>query len=527
MDGSAAVSEISGTDDARWVDLGNPPTRGGRRLPGARKRTVTPTQSEKGDDHRHSERRKRAREIGAALKERVKELTCLYRVSSILETHGSDIDEVLTRIVRVVPDAWQYPEIASCRLCVGERVIQSPGFVATPWRQSQEIVADGRRRGMLEVAYRRCVPESDEGPFLREERSLIKVIAERIGKALERHDAGQALLESEQKIHALLDTVPDVMFQVDRHGTLVGFHEGAYAALGEIGRKLVGRNVSALADEEDLLPRSLLDQGMCAVGRALATGKPQVYEQHLSWRGQGRDVEVRMVVSRADEVLGIARDITDRKRLEREILEISNREQRRIGQDLHDSLCQHLTGIAFMGKVLEKKVASGRSLEPADIREIVALVDHAITLTRGFAAGLNPVGFGADGLVHALRNLVEDVSRLFGVECSVACSVPIFFDDNGKAIHLYRIAQEALTNAVKHGRADRIRISLTRRGAASTLTVSDNGVGYGAAPSRGGGMGLSIMRYRASMFGAAIDIRRRPRGGTTLACRFQSEDGPA
>lgn len=464
-------------------------------------------------------------EITHALKERVKELNCLYSISNILEKYGLDLEEILLRTVEIIPDAWQYPEITCCRIQLGVRVVESPAFAETQWRQSQDIMVSGVKRGTLEVFYREARSDADEGPFLREERSLIRVIAERIGKILERHRAEEALRESEQKTMALLNAIPDLMFQVDRNGTLVGFHEGTFVTLRELGKRMIGRNIYTLADTEKLVPRRLLDQGMLSVRRAIETGNPQMYEQHTSINGVGRDFEVRMVVCRADEVLGIVRDITNRKQLEREILEISNREQRRIGQDLHDSLCQHLTGIGFMGKVLEKKAASRIALEPSDVQEIVDLIDQAITMTREFARGLNPVALQADGFMHALGKLAENVKRLFGVSCSFICSDPIFIYDNEKATHLYRIVQEALNNAINHGRADEITISLKREGQTCDLTVRDNGIGYGKTPSQGRGMGLSIMRYRASMFEATIDIRARPEGGTDLVCCFQLKGG--
>jgi signal transduction histidine kinase len=228
-----------------------------------------------------------------------------------------------------------------------------------------------------------------------------------------------------------------------------------------------------------------------------------------------------MVVSRGNEVLGIVRDITRRKQLEREILEISNREQRRIGQDLHDSLCQHLAGIGFMGKALEKKISSTLSLETADVSEIVDLIDQAITLTKGYARGLNPVELQADGLMFALNKLSENVQRLFGVSCTFICNTPIYIHDNEMATHLYRIVQEALNNSIKHGKADTIVISLDKNGTTCLLTVSDNGVGIGKTRSYGKGMGLNIMQYRASMFGATLEIKCREPGGTDLICSFQ------
>ncbi len=464
-------------------------------------------------------------EITHALEERVKELNCLYSISHIVETYGLDLDMILSRSVEVIPVAWQYPEATCCRIRLEENLVQSPDFRETPWKLSQNIVVDGEALGYLEVFYREEKPEMDEGPFLAEERSLIKVIAERFGKLIDQKRAEEALHESELKNIALLKAIPDLMFQVNDKGTLVGLHSGTFVMLRDLEERLVGRSIYCLSDEEHLLPRRLIDHAMTSVRRALETGNPQVFEQHTSLNSKGRDYEVRMVVCRPNEVLGIVRDVTRRKRLEREILEISNREQRRIGQELHDSLCQHLAGIGFMSKVLENKISSKVPVEPGDAREIVNLIDQAITLTKGYARGLNPIQLEAEGLMIALSKLAENVHRLFGVTCTFICATPIYIHDNEMSANLYRIVQEALNNAIKHGKAGTVIITLERQGPIIHLSVADNGVGIGKTKRAGKGMGLNIMRYRASMFGASLDIRSPENGGTEILCSFQLSDG--
>jgi signal transduction histidine kinase len=231
-----------------------------------------------------------------------------------------------------------------------------------------------------------------------------------------------------------------------------------------------------------------------------------------------------MVTCTNNNVLGIVRDITRRKRLENEIIEISGREQRRIGQDLHDSLCQHLAGIGFMGKVLEKKITEKQPLLPTDVNEIVELIDQAITMTRGFARGLNPVRLEADGLVFALSELSVNVEKLFGIVCRFEYTDMILIHDNAVATHLYRIVQEALNNAIKHGRADTVVVMLRQEGAMCILTVQDNGLGIGNMANQGKGIGLNIMQYRASMIGASLDVKNAEFAGTILTCSFQNKN---
>ena len=343
-----------------------------------------------------------------------------------------------------------------------------------------------------------------------------------MGQMVEVKFSEEALKESESQNRALLEAIPDLMFQINSSGILLGLHVGNFSSLKNLAQEFVGRSVFDISDKEKLLPRRLLDQAMAYVGQSISTGKAQVYEQHLSLGTEVSDIEVRIVMSGPNKALGIVRDTTRRKRLEREILEISGREQRRIGQDLHDSLCQHLAGIGFMSKVLERKTATQQPIRSEDVLEIVELIDQAITLTRGFARGLNPVRLEADGLMMALVELASNVEKLFGVTCRFECDRPVLLSDNAVASHVYRIAQEALNNAIKHGKADLITIALKQEGESCLLTIQDNGVGIGSTQSQGKGMGLSIMQYRASMIGAGLEIKAADTGGTLIRCVFSN-----
>jgi len=456
------------------------------------------------------------------LKERVKELNCLYTISGIVEKQGITLEEVLQQTVDIIPDAWQYPDITCSRIVLKDREFISENFLETNWKQSQRITVHGTHVGFLEVCYREERPHNDEGPFLKEERSLIRVIAERVGEIIERKSAEEALMESESKNRALLDAIPDLMFQINGDGVLLGFHEGLFAIPREFGERNIGKNIYAIPGIKEVLPKRILDQDMTYIRRTLETGKAQVFEQHISLNGEPRDFEVRMVSYPVNNVLGIVRDITRRKNLEKEILEISGREQRRIGQDLHDGLCQHLAGIGFMGKVLEKKIAGHQPIVPSDVVEIVDLIDQAITLTREFARGLNPVRLQADGLMMALAELSAHVQKLFTISCRFEYSRLILINDNVVATHLYRIVQEALNNAIKHGKADIVTIMLRQEGDNCVLTVQDNGCGLGPTTGQGKGIGLNIMRYRASMIGASLDIRNAESGGVMVTCSFQN-----
>lgn len=208
----------------------------------------------------------------------------------------------------------------------------------------------------------------------------------------------------------------------------------------------------------------------------------------------------------------------ERKRLEHALLEISGREQRRIGQDLHDGLGQHLTGTAFMSKALQQRLAAQALPEAEDAAKIVRLVNHAIEKTRELSRGLLPVVSEDDGLMTALQRWAGEVEDLFGISCRFVCESPVLIKDVAVATHLFHIAQEAVNNAIKHGRARRILIGLGMRAGIGHLTVEDDGTGIPATLAHHQGMGLLIMSYRANMIGGALDVRRGVHCGTIVEC---------
>jgi two-component system CheB/CheR fusion protein len=218
------------------------------------------------------------------------------------------------------------------------------------------------------------------------------------------------------------------------------------------------------------------------------------------------------------------RDITERKHLESTILEISAREQRRIGQDLHDGLGQHLTGIAFMSKVQEQKLMEKSLPEAADAAKIVKLVNEAINKSRELARGLLPVVSDAQGLMSALQQWAGEVEDLFGVSCRFRCFAPVLIHDDAMATHLYHIAREAVNNAIKHGHPGQIVIQLAAAQGQGALVVQDDGKGFTDVSKTHAGMGLHLMSYRARMIGASLQIQPGETGGTTVTCLFPMKD---
>jgi PAS domain S-box-containing protein len=238
-----------------------------------------------------------------------------------------------------------------------------------------------------------------------------------------------------------------------------------------------------------------------------------LYDQGVPLRGTGEPLT---------GYIGSCIDITERKQLEKEVLKISEREQRRIGQDLHDGLCQHLAGIEFRLIGLKQKLEDKSNPQASEAADLAQLVRQAIEDTRTLARGLSPVMLKPDGLMNALHELASNTEKAFDISCSFNCPAPVLIHDNAVATHLYRIAQEAVHNAIRHGKAKRVVIHLFAQNERMVLGVKDNGVGLAKNPRQHKGIGLRVMQYRAGMVGGSLAVQREPGGGTAVVCSLRS-----
>jgi signal transduction histidine kinase len=219
-----------------------------------------------------------------------------------------------------------------------------------------------------------------------------------------------------------------------------------------------------------------------------------------------------------ERTAALERQNAERQRLQDELLAISERERRAFGHDLHDSICQHLTATALAGQVVAQKLANQGLPEARHARKVVGLIEAAIAQSRSLARGLSPVDLNPDGLRSALEELAATTGTLFGVSCTASCDETVRIADSGMASQLFCIAQEAVRNAVRHGKARHVHIDLVQNDDALVLRVEDDGKGLPQPLPANGGMGLRIMSHRASAVGAVFRIVPRPAGGTVVEC---------
>ena len=218
----------------------------------------------------------------------------------------------------------------------------------------------------------------------------------------------------------------------------------------------------------------------------------------------------------------LTREMQERTRLQKELLDTSDREQRRIGRALHDGLCQHLTGTALAGHLLNQQLADKSATETAAAARLVQLVEEAIELTRDLSRQLDPVELKAGRLTDHLADLADGIRQRFKVACQFESSLTSPLEDAVVGTHLFRIAQEAVTNAVKHGRAARINICLDAADEEIALTITDDGLGVPEKIPDGTGLGLRAMACRADLIGATFNIERLSTRGTRVTCVLPS-----
>lgn len=322
-----------------------------------------------------------------------------------------------------------------------------------------------------------------------------------------------------QHYAALVESSDDAIIGKTLEGYVTSWNRGAEKVFGYAREEMLGKHISVLIPDD----RKGEEPGIL---EKIRRGESVDHYETVRRRKDGRLIDVSVTVSPIRDAQGaitgaskLARDISGRKQLEREILEVSDREQRRIGHDLHDGLCQHLAGIELMSQVLEKKLAPKFKDGARRAAEIARNVRETIGQTRSLARGLSPVTLEAEGLASALHEHALNVEKLFGVRCRFDYDSQVPVPSHAMATHLFRLAQEAISNAVKHGKATEISLHLKADPGWIYLGVRDNGIGFSLEPTaKSKGMGLRIMKFRAGMIGGTLTIERNAGGGTIVIC---------
>ena len=294
--------------------------------------------------------------------------------------------------------------------------------------------------------------------------------------------------------------------------------------------KRLRRLRGAFREEYRLCPadgsvRWVLGEGAALTGYA---GEPLGFIRAITDITRHRELEAELLAARADleqrvreRTAALQHEIHERQKLERDVLEAKDNEHRRFSQDLHDGLGQNLTGILFLALALQRRLEDEKSPLAAKARQMAELLNTAINEAHNVARGIDPVPLRCDGLKTALEDLIAKVRLADGRKCILKCDSEISVENHSAANHVFRIAQEAIANALKHSGASKISVELRRARGGCLLRVKDDGAGLSTEAKDRTGRGLNIMKHRASVIGADFSVHSNPGAGTIMECFFQ------
>jgi two-component system, NarL family, sensor kinase len=444
---------------------------------------------------------------GQALRERLKEITCLYEIRRGM---GPDlpVEQVCQHIFRHLIPAMQFPEIAIAEIEIGGKHYTSHHHGEGRRHELQsEIIVNNNVHGRLRVFY----PEGK--PFLvPDEQKLIDAIASDMQMWLERKQMDEALRERLKEITCLYEIRRGMGLELSIEGACqlifkhlipaMQFPETATAVIELDGRRFAfGRHKQGPAHE--LQSRISASNNLCGRLRVFyPEDKPFLIPE-----------EQRLI----DAVASDLERWLERKLLEQTLVSIAEEHQRVLGQELHDNLGQQIAAISYQAKALEKKISGSGNADTALVAASIAgQAQTAVMQCKQLAQGLLPFELETNGLVAALQAFASRIAASYKIACDFVCDKEVKVNDNNAALNLYRIAQEAVNNAIRHGQAHHITISLVRREGMLGLSIRDNGRGFAGDGKKNAptpGMGIKIMRHRARQLGATLEFMGRDEGG--------------
>lgn len=382
------------------------------------------------------------------------------------------------------------------------------------------ILAGNITVGVMEFLAEKCIEPTDEMT------TYMATVGTQLGRVIERLQAAQALCKSRERL--------DLALEASNLGTWDTDLSTGELVVDERWASMLGYRIDEVEPHTIAWDSLIHPDDLSRVKR--------VRSRHLDGLTESFQVDYRLRtktgvwkwvrslgrVTQRDQngeplrLIGTHRDITERKAMEREVVESTAAEQRRIGQDLHDGIGGELTGIGFMTQGLVHDLRA-LGLTEADAAEKIGVeLDRVIEQVRLLSHGLNPVGIDRLGLNVALENLATRTTKLHRVRCEFRSKTPVEMEDSFVADHLYRIAQEAVTNAVKHGDPLHVSITLEHQNNRLVLRVTDDGIGVEKQDLSSEGIGLRNMQYRAGLIGADLRVEPGEQGGTLVSCCLTS-----
>jgi PAS domain S-box-containing protein len=412
---------------------------------------------------------------------------------------------------------------------IGKNVIGTilPETDSSDWNRA-ELVRNIKRHPELYAAYENeCICKDGRRVWIvwankvihDEQRNIMEILC--VGHDITERKHMEKQL---QLLAAAVRNSNDAITILDIEGNIISWNLGAERIYGYSEAEAVKMNISRI------IPDHKQDEMMSLTQRVLKGENIELYEtQRLAKDNRLLDISLTATLLKDEKgkpfaITTTERDITERRRLEKEVLDITERERELIGQEMHDGMGQALTGIAVMSKGLALKLKSkskGKSSEKIkDALTISKLASKAIAQTQDLAKMLYPIDIETGGLVSALTTLAYNAEKTMQVTCRFRCGKSVSIKNLVEAKQIYRIVQEAITNAIKHGKAKKIDINLRLTKKGIVLSVKNDGLDFPKLSPRRKGLGLRIMKYRTGLIGGSLDIRKGDKGGTVVTCIF-------
>jgi signal transduction histidine kinase len=449
--------------------------------------------------------------------ERLKEITCLYEIRRGMGPELS-LEEVSRHVFAYLIPAMQFSDIATAMIEIeGERFTSDNHGQGLTHELQSKISANGKPCGQLRVFY----PE-DKPFLLPEEQRLIDAIASDLERWIERKQIDEALRERLKEITCLYEIRRGMGLELSVDSACQHIFEYLIPAMQfpEIATAVIELEGERFTSENH--GHGLTHELQSEI---TANGKPcgQLRVFYPEDKPFLLPDEQRLIVA-------VARDLEmwlERKRLEQALVSIAEEQQRLIGQELHDNLGQQIAAIGYQAKALEKKIAACGSIDAATVAASIATqAQVAVMQCKQIAQGLLPFELETNGLTAALQAFASRIAATYKISCDFVCKNEVIIRDNDSALNLYRITQEAVNNAIRHGGANHLIISLISDAGTLRLSICDNGKGFAGIGARNGmtpGMGIKIMQYRARQLGATLAFLKRPEGGVEVRLEMRTE----
>ncbi len=471
----------------------------------------------------------------AEIKERVKELQCLHRVSEIANNPEATIESILNECVYVVPLAYQYSEIAEARIELDGNIYTSPSFTSGQWKQSADIFSLGQKVGVIEVAYTEKKENVKEWPFINEERAMLESVAGIISNAIDRRKAQKEIAESEERYRYLFHNNPALIFIWDLETLeILEVNQVALQTYGYTREELLQLSVTQLRPTED-------QHRIREFAKRMLHGQEPIVKgiwRHLKKNGDIMFMDItshRIEYNNRKSILSLAKDITiqhkaeeelkrtyeDIRRLNAHLQTIREEERAFIAREIHDELGQQLTGLKMDASWLGKKLIDKDEVVQHKIADMLSLIDATVKTVRRISSDLRPGVLDDLGLIAALEWQSGEFQKHSSINCHFTSDYHDGEPDKKTSMGIFRVYQEALTNVMRHSEATEVNAVLKKGDDGIVLIISDNGKGFNLE-SNGERKTLGIigMKERALMMGGELSINSVFGKGTTITLKI-------